>query len=365
MCYARSLIILLCCGVVGLLLLAVNTNVVQVALTTSGLSWNVKKGNIGQSAIETHESHSRIDDPVNYSNGSMETNENRFRKDNRTLYMTSAKGGRMGNKMFQYAVLFGVTFNSPVWKPCIRPNAYATVLALFNKTISIPYCSENFTMENPQILGQSRGNADNVIPVLRALPHMNISLKGYFQSYKYFVNVQNEMRKEFTLSDRLRDGVYSFFRNVTPVAWQNEPFIRVGIHVRIGGVTSPGRMKKHGTANCTASYFAHAMKYFRARHPRVQFILISDRIKWCKKNIFGKDLIYYSHGYGMDFAILTMTDHVIITVGTFSWWAGWLNMGTTVYNGRHAAPGTYEFVSEANQSWIPPDDEYQKWVPIQ
>ena len=290
---------------------------------------------------------------------------NRSLNDNQTVYMTCSKSGRLGNRMFQYAVLFALTLNSSVWKPCINPDKFYTLLPLFEKSISIPHCIINFTSKYSKILSDRGRNAEVVLPLLRALPHVNIWLHGYFQSHKYFTNAKTELRNEFKLPEILRNKVKNYFSNVTPDAWRNISFVRVGIHVRRGDMVKPTRMKEHGIANCTAVYFSHAMRYFKAIYPRVQFIVTSQNITWCRENISGKNVIFSGQDYMMDFGITTMSDHVIITVGSFNWWVGWLCTGTTIYNGRDPPRGTYAVTKEADNSWIPPDDEFNKWVPIQ
>ena len=345
----KSLIVVLCCGVIGFILFVLQYQ-------EHNYEYNPMTTNVNSSLKAI------IPDDV-YT--PMIARTNRSLTDNRTIYMTSSKSGRLGNRMFQYAVLFALTLNSSVWEPCINPAKYYTLIPLFETSLSIPHCIINFTMKNTKSLGDSRKNAEVVLPLLRALPHVNVSLHGYFQSHKYFTNAKNELRKEFRLPETLQSTVRNYFRNVTPEAWRNTSFVRVGIHVRRGDVVYPPRMRVYGTANCTTVYFSHAIRYFEAMYPRVQFIVTSDNIKWCQENISGKNVIFSNQNYMVDFGIATMSDHVIITVGSFSWWVGWLCTGTTIYNGRDPPRGTYAFAIEANNSWIPPDDEFNKWVPIQ
>ena len=286
------------------------------------------------------------------------------RIDNRVFYMTARHSGRLGNKMFQYAVLFGLTLKSTVWKPCIDRIRYVSLKPLFSESLTIPYCL-NTRLDNEKSIGDAKGNVDLAVTLLGKLPHANISLRGFFQSHKYFASAKRELRKEFAVSGRIRKDVKQFFKSVTPTDWKNTSYVRVGIHARRKDMASNERIEKYGLVNCTAVYYSHAMKYFEAMYPRVQFIVTSNSITWCKENIVGENVIYSnSLDYVMDFAILTMVDHVIISVGTFSWWVGWLCTGTTLYNGEPLVPGSITALKQANNSWIPPDDEFNKWIPI-
>ena len=133
MCSMRSLIVLLCCGIIRLHLLLVKTKVVQISMTThTSHSLKDNQGNYAHGSMVTDANNSWTDDRVKNPHISMKTHTNRerkenqencahdsmvmnghySRKDNRTLYMISETGGKLGNNLFQYAVLFGLTFNS-------------------------------------------------------------------------------------------------------------------------------------------------------------------------------------------------------------------------------------------------------------
>jgi len=64
----------------------------------------------------------------------------------------------------------------------------------------------------------------------------------------------------------------------------------------------------------------------------------------------------------MDLAILSMSDHVIIGIGTFSWWAGWLCKGTTIYFDEPVPNGS-SIASRLKTNLVPPpDDQFNKWL---
>jgi len=113
------------------------------------------------------------------------------------------------------------------------------------------------------------------------------------------------------------------------------------------------------------SYFLNAMKYFVKKYNRVQFILASDDLSWCKKNIVGENIEYSDHNYPMDLAIMSLSDHIIISRGTYSWWAGWLCKGTTVYHAKMPQNGTHAATVYKNNSRVPvPEDEYNHLISI-
>ncbi len=111
------------------------------------------------------------------------------------------------------------------------------------------------------------------------------------------------------------------------------------------------------------------MAYFTQCYERVQFIVAIDDLTWCKNNIMNHNrsqLAFSDKDLVLDFAMLSLCDHIIINVGSsFSWWAGWICTGITVYNGIKPRHGTFIEYSMGGGFYIPPDDEYNKWIPIE
>ena len=79
--------------------------------------------------------------------------------------------------------------------------------------------------------------------------------------------------------------------------------------------------------------FVHdAMTLYLKWFTNVTFIIVSNDMVWCKKNIKRDNVVYSPFtDPSLDFALLTSCDHVIVTSGTFGWWGAWLSGGRTVY----------------------------------
>ena len=284
---------------------------------------------------------------------------------NKTLYMTVRNTGRLGNLMFQYSVLFAITRNKSVWTPCLDYDQFHILLDLFIDRLSIRNCSLS-SLQNSRGVSDAGvyKNFDLMIPRLRKLPHRNITLVGYYQSHKYFRRVKGEIRNEFTLPHELRENVRDYFRRITPARWLNESYTRVGIHVRRTTMITERAIKLNGVVPSNPEYYHHAMEYFKTRHHNVQFIVTSDDMEWSRKYINGDFVEYSDFNYRTDFAILTLSDHVITSVGTFSWWAGWLCRGTTLYHDVSPPQGTQWAIKMSGNRWIPPNDKFNRWIPI-
>jgi len=166
----------------------------------------------------------------------------------------------------------------------------------------------------------------------------SIFLSGFFQSWKYTQNVERRLRQHFTFLPEIRQFVDKFLAESRPPGWL-AGYVRVGIHARRGDVLNADKIK-FGYTTPDELYFARAMRYFIDRFYRVQFIVFSIDIDWCRKNLaeFAVKLRHRvnvtfvtPHSRGEDFAILASCEHVIMSTGTYGWWAAWLAHGITIY----------------------------------
>jgi len=96
----------------------------------------------------------------------------------------------------------------------------------------------------------------------------------------------------------------------------------------------------YGYTTPDAHYFASAMRYFVDRFERVQFVVASNDVDWCRRNLdhFSTtqqrhvNVTYLRHqSRGHDFAVLASCQHSIMSTGTYGWWAAWLARGITIY----------------------------------
>ena len=137
----------------------------------------------------------------------------------------------------------------------------------------------------------------------------------------------------------------------------------VGIHIRRGDMLLQRRLRE-GFEAMPSSYFRHAMDYFTSRHERVLFYVASIDMEWTRTWVRGDHVIYTEQTFDRDFAILMSCDHVITSIGTFSWWVGWLTKGTTIYYGVTPAEGTKAASAYRPDKIYPPDSKYQNWRPV-
>ena len=168
--------------------------------------------------------------------------------------------------------------------------------------------------------------------------NQSIMLVGSFASWRYTHPVANRLRRTLSFHRELVQFAAKFLSFNVPPGWTAFSFLRVGVHVRRGDFLRPGRIRK-GFTTATSLYLRRALGYFVDRFARIQFIVASNDIPWCRDHIqsatwpHNRVNITFSEGHstGEDLALLASCNHTVITTGTFSWWAAWLVNGTTVY----------------------------------
>ncbi|KAK2170570.1 hypothetical protein LSH36_2g14114 [Paralvinella palmiformis] len=274
-------------------------------------------------------------------------------------YMELNVKARLGNQLFAYAALreFSTMKNST---PIIFPD-YGDIAAIF-KIKPRPYVQRD--RSGFAQFTEMRRNISGTLAEIERLQPGNISFHGYFQSPKYFETVKREIRNEYVFVDVIATEAKEFLRSQIPKSWLGKEFIQVGIHVRRTDHVSYKFIEQLGFRFPPPSYFELAMAYFEERHSRVQFIVASDDPDWCRDFFrpFDKNVAFSTnHSAAVDLAIMASCSHSITTIGTFSWWAGWLCPGITIYYANYnKRPSWVSMV--LNPSHYIPDDEYNHWI---
>lgn len=147
-------------------------------------------------------------------------------------------------------------------------------------------------------------------------------LVGYWQSEKYFSDVETQIRQDFTFRIPM-NGENS------AVAAQISSVNAVSLHVRRGDYVSNAKAAAtHGL--CTIDYFQEAIKYISSKTSSPHFFVFSDDISWVKCNLhIDYSHQYIDHNYGSqsynDMRLMSLCKHHIIANSSFSWWGAWLN----------------------------------------
>lgn len=147
-------------------------------------------------------------------------------------------------------------------------------------------------------------------------------ISGYWQSEKYFKQVEKIIRNEFKI--------------VIPPSKPNQNLIKkiekenaISLHIRRGNYANIKHVNKvHGTS--PLSYYNDAIKVLIPKIPDPVFYIFSDDIEWAKKNlIINNETVFVDFNNSTtdfeDMRLMSMCKHHIIANSTFSWWGAWLN----------------------------------------
>lgn len=240
--------------------------------------------------------------------------------------------GRLGNQLFQYAFLVGVNqrYNLPICLPDLNVQIANNQTCMLN-SFNLNYSNLNnyeitnirreielknngvFDVYNPQ-------NIENIQP--------GTDFSGLYQSYRYWIDYKQEIKKQFTIKDKnILETASKFINNLQ--ASHNKQII--AIHLRRGDVTgwyNYNEYKKY-LKNVLTS-IPDIRNYYFCIFSGGGTSLQDDinDINWLKD--FYKELpafeIIQTHNPIIDFALIQLCDKIILGyISTFAWWAAFLS----------------------------------------
>jgi hypothetical protein len=146
-------------------------------------------------------------------------------------------------------------------------------------------------------------------------------LEGYFQSERYFEDVAEVIRADFTPpADELGrlDDLASRLLPSGP---------KVALHVRRGDYTNPATMAVHGLMG--PEYYARARHLLAERTGPSAVCVFTDDPAWVRANLgLPADSVFVSEHTRSaveDLILMSRCSHHITANSSFSWWGAWLN----------------------------------------
>lgn len=241
-------------------------------------------------------------------------------------YNRLGSNGRLGNQMFQYAGLRGIAKNRGFKWVIPRPESYGdSNYGLFDCFEMSSVKEENFGYVNGQSVatGQfhfSQGFFDNCPD--------NVNLHDYFQTPKYFENIEQIIRQDFTFKKAILEPCQDIIKDL-----DNPIFL----HVRRGDYVN----HQHAHPVCSLEYYQKALENFDVK---TSVLVFSDDIEWCKKQeLFSDDRFMfseYNERYSQtcdtndgkqnalipyfDLCMMSLCSGGIIANSSMSWWGAWL-----------------------------------------
>ena len=240
--------------------------------------------------------------------------------------------GRLGNQMFEYAALRGIAAHHGYeWR--IPP---FHVEGIENYSLQQAFNLESVKEDNLQIVDHYQQVGERFFhfdeEFFNRCPD-NVSLHGFFQSEKYFKNVEDVVRKDYEFHDEYLEpcqAIMDEYKDQNPIM----------LHVRRGdaNLTDPRGFKwsytqcgdQHPTQ--TVDYYERALAEFDDNQPVFVF---SDSIEWVKEQEFfsgdrfllSEPVDKYADGSFTPYAdlcLMSLCSHAIIANSSMSWWGAYL-----------------------------------------
>lgn len=149
----------------------------------------------------------------------------------------------------------------------------------------------------------------------------NVYLDGYWQSEKYFKEIGDVIRREFTVkynADPINEEVGQSIRDTDSVC----------LHVRRGDYASNPDINKIYKL-CTPEYYQTAVGKLTEALAAPHFFVFSDDQQWARENLkIDHPVTFVGHNGASkdyeDLRLMSLCKHYVIANSSFSWWGAWL-----------------------------------------
>jgi hypothetical protein len=158
----------------------------------------------------------------------------------------------------------------------------------------------------------------------------DVYLIGYWQNERYFSNIADILRSEFTPRTVLSGQSENVLRDI-------QSTVSIGVHVRRGDYVSDNRTHDlHGT--CSVEYYEKCATRLLDIIPDAVFYVFSDDAAWAAEHLRLRSatVVVDHNGSDRDYEdlyLLSRCQHFIVSNSTFAWWGVWLspNPGKKVF----------------------------------
>lgn len=185
--------------------------------------------------------------------------------------------------------------------------------------------------------------------MLHLKPNSYLYLEGYWQSEKYFKDIENILRKELVISPPCDD--YNLYLRDLII---NAP-VSVSVHYRFFDSIDK-------VSNLSSEYYNEAFKLFSQKFPNATYFVFSDlELNNISTSISPDNIIYVNHNKSDDLAyidlwLMSLCSNFIISNSTFSWWGAWLSSNASKVviapNNGFSSNGIKGYDIEYPEDWI-------------
>ena len=236
--------------------------------------------------------------------------------------------GGLGNQMFQYALGRCLTLKRGVRlkldvsgftgykKRKYELSAFNIQEDYANRLEILSFSIPSLWRPQPRVIKREHAHFEHEILALSG----DVYLKGYWQSEKYFIEIEDVIRKEFTLKNPQSGKNLEVSRLIASKE-------SVSLHVRRGDYVSEKKTRDiHGV--CPLGYYKRSVEYMRQMIKYPFFYIFSDDFEWVHKNLkLSNDClcVEFNSNSHEDLRLMSQCKHHITANSSFSWWGAWLN----------------------------------------
>jgi len=227
--------------------------------------------------------------------------------------------------------------------------------------------------------GDDNLDSDECRAALQRDRNRTLALCGLYQTYRYAGAVDSTLRKLLRFRPEVLDAAHKILDDRRPDNWAPRSYTRVGLHVRRGDFLDR-HWVEYGLTVVDRRFVNHAVDYFTSKFVRVQLVVASDEPRWIGDVLREKFTqasvrstsrfvsmntqsvtvtISWGQSPGVDLALLAACDVMIVSTGSFGWWAAWLVNRTTVYYDRWSRVGSRFSQEFDRRRYFPPH-----WIPL-
>jgi GR25 family glycosyltransferase involved in LPS biosynthesis len=256
-------------------------------------------------------------------------NENRILRKKKYITMIEfGKYGRLGNQLFQYALLYKLSkiYNCSIKIPIYNEEYVCNENTIDKKKTKIhKYFNLNhselninkFNKDDYYNIKERNFSFDSDIIEVKNIEN-NINILGYFQSYKYFDDIKNDIINIYNFHENTLNYCNNIINNIK----NNRDINIVGIHLRRGDLDN---YSGYGPP-INIEYIYNSINYIKQYIKYPVFLIMSDDVEWVKNNLIINDELHYSNNNEIeDLCLITLCNHLILSNSSFSWWGGYLN----------------------------------------
>ena len=247
------------------------------------------------------------------------------------FYVAARTVGRLGNQLFEAASSHGIAKQRNArW--CMQDTEMLEeAIVWLERPKKCPIGVESFN----QIVDTNKHGV--YLPsMIESYPMSDVFVGGCLQSFKYFSGVPFKLRAE-----------------AWGARWVRDHAIDAGIHVWRGDYLYDWY---HKGLQPHIEYYAAAITYLKNQTSKdIKFVVASDDPEWVREQEIFKGMEITNASPVEDMSILAACPHMILSVGTFSWWAAFFSRDSGIkifYSERNKE---IEYGSRKFEDFYPPE----------